>query len=153
MEERKQRKLERREQGEVDERMVDDDDFDLGIQVVDFSRANDGMGNKRFTSKFSFMQKDTLGKVDKRWDGGDAKTDASEFFKRDGPSASEEATAERAKKRAEKKAARQKTKEAARARAEEDASSPKAQKRRAVCCIHLTKHAWRVCTIWNQPML
>ena len=98
MAERKRRKKERRAKGEIDERMVDDDDFDVNLKVVDFSQVDHGMGKKKFTSKFSFMQKDSKGKVDKRWDAGDV-NDGGDFWKKDGPSAAEQAALEKEEKR------------------------------------------------------
>ena len=117
MAERKKRKLERRAQGEMDERMVDDDDFDLNLKVVDFSQVDHGMGNKRFTSRFSFISKDGKGKLDKRWDAGDA-NDGGDFWKTEGPSAAELAKAEKDAKREAKKEERRKVKEEARANEE-----------------------------------
>ena len=117
MAERKKRKLERRAQGEIDERMVDDDDFDLNLKVVDFSQVDHGMGNKRFTSRFSFIAKDSMGKLDKRWDAGDA-NDGGDFWKTEGPSAAELAKAEKDAKREAKKEERRKVKEEARANEE-----------------------------------
>lgn len=122
--ERKRIKKEARAKGEIDTRMVDDDDFDVNFSVVDFSKIDHGMGNKTFTSRFSFMQKDTKGKLDQRWDGGDV-NDGGDFWKTDGPSAAEQAAAEKAEKRAAKKEARKKQKEEALAQEDEEAASPK----------------------------
>ena len=126
--ERKQRKKEARARGEIDERMVDDDDFDVNFSVVDFSKIDHGMGNKKFTSRFSFMTKDDKGKVDQRWDAGDV-NDGGGFWKTDGPSAAEQAAAEKAEKRAAKKEARKKQKEEALAQEVEEDADLKAKKK------------------------
>ena len=128
MAERKRLKKEARAKGEVDARMVDDDDFDVNFTVVDFSKIDHGMGNKKFTSKFSFMQRDGKGKLDKRWDAGDVNDGGGDFWKNDGPSATEQAAAEKAEKKAAKKEARKKLKEEALAHEDEDTASPKAEK-------------------------
>jgi hypothetical protein len=115
---RKREKKERRARGEIDDRVVDDDDFDVNFKVVDFSDVDLGMGGKKFTSRFSFVKKDTSATLDKHWDGGDEK-DESDFWKSDEPSAAQQAADEKAEAKAAKKEERKKQKTEALAAQEE----------------------------------
>lgn len=129
MAERKKRKKERRAKGVHDERFANEDDFDTNFKIVDFSSVDTGMGNKRFTSRFSFMQRDNLGKVDQRWDAGDV-NEGGDFWKVDGPTASEQDAAAKAEKRAAAKEAKKKLKDESNAQEEGEEENDNSKKKK-----------------------